>query len=151
MRHNVYGSHLSRNKNQRTALFKSLVQSLIFSESIQTTEAKAKAIKGLVDKIINQAKSPSTRRLVQQFLIKKEAQDKLIKELLPRLEGRTSGYTSMVRMGIRQGDGATLMKVSLLLAEVKKEAKTVKAEKVEAPKVKKAPAKSSDEPKEAAK
>lgn len=139
MRHNVYGSHLSRNKNQRTALFKSLVQSLILSESIQTTEAKAKAIKGLVDKIINQAKSPSTRRLVEQFLVKKSVQDKLVKELLPRLQDRNSGYTNLVRMGVRPGDGASVMKVSLILSEVKKtapakasvdkEAKTAKGEK----------------------
>lgn len=131
MRHNVYGAHLGRNKNQRTALFKGLVQSLILSESIQTTESKAKAVKGLVDKIINQAKDTSTRRLVSQFLATKTTQDKLIKELLPRLKDRNSGYTSVVRMGMRQGDGAMMVKMSLLLSEVKKEAKAAKEEKVE--------------------
>lgn len=142
MRHSVYGKKLSRDKNQRTALFKSLVQSLILSETIQTTESKAKAIKGLVDKIINQAKSPSTRRLVNQFLIAKPTQDKLVKELLPRLKDRQSGYTSVVRLGPRQGDGAMMVKMSLLVSEQAKE-KTVekKAEskdetkKVVAPKV----------------
>ena len=133
MRHNVYGAHLGRDKNQRTALFKSLVQSLILFESIETTESKAKAVKGLVDKIINQAKSPSTQRLVSQFLVAKNTQAKLIKDLLPRLKDRTSGYTTMVKLGQRQGDGAMMVKMSLLLSEVKaaKTARSVEAKKEE--------------------
>ncbi len=115
MRHRVYGRHLSRSKNQRTALFKGLVQSLILSEQIQTTEAKAKAIKGVVDKIITQAKSPATRRLVWQFLIKKEAQEKLIKEIVPRFGSRNSGFTSVTRLGKRKGDGAMMVSMRLLL------------------------------------
>lgn len=128
MRHNVYGAHLGRNKNQRTALFKSLVESLVLHESIQTTESKAKAVKGLVDKIISQAKDTSTRRLVSQFLVKKTVQDRLVKELLPRLKDRNSGYTSTVRLGMRPGDGAMMVKMSLLLAEPKKETKPAKGE-----------------------
>jgi large subunit ribosomal protein L17 len=130
VRHNVYGAHLGRNKNQRTALFKGLVQSLILSESIQTTESKAKAVKGLVDKIINQAKDTSSRRLVSQFLATKSTQDRLVKDILPRLKDRTSGYTSVVRLGARQGDGAVMVKMSLLLSEIKKETKPAKEEKV---------------------
>lgn len=124
MRHNVYGKKLGRDKNQRTALFKSLVNSLILSEKIETTEAKAKAVKGLVDKIITQAKTPSTQRLVSQFLTQKKITDKLVKELLPRLGGRTSGYTSVVKLGRRQGDGTMMVRMSLLLDESEK---TVKA------------------------
>lgn len=130
MRHNVYGKKLSRDVNQRTALFKSLVQSLILSESIQTTEAKAKAIKGLVDKIITQAKTPSTRRFVYQFLVKKTIQEKLVNELLPRLKDRQSGYTSVVKLGKRMGDGAMIVKMTLLTSEAPK----VKADKVKAAK-----------------
>lgn len=131
MRHSVYGKKLSRDKNQRAALFKSLVQSLLLSESIQTTEAKAKAIKGLVDKIITQAKSTATRRLVNQFLVSKQTQEKLVKELLPRLKDRQSGYTSIVKLGPRQGDGAMMVKMSLLMSQgpVAKEAKPAKEEK----------------------
>lgn len=120
MRHRVYGKHLGRTKNQRTALFKSLVQALILSQSIETTESKAKAIKGMVDKVINQAKSPTTQRLVSQFLIQKKTQDKLFKEILPRLKTRGSGYTTVVRLGKRLGDGTMMVKMSLLLEESKK-------------------------------
>lgn len=114
MRHRVYGKHLSRDKDKKEALFKSLVSSLIMSEKIKTTQAKAKAIKGLIDKIINQAKTPNTRRLVSQFLVKKEIQEKLIKDLVPRLKERTSGYTSIVRLGRRLGDGAMMVQIRLI-------------------------------------
>lgn len=119
MRHKVYGKHLGRNKDQRTALFKSLVRSLILEESIKTTAPKAKAIKGLVDKIINQAKSPTAKRLVSQFLVHKKVEEKLVSEILPRVGSRTSGYTSMVKIGPRMGDGAMIVKMSLILDESK--------------------------------
>lgn len=120
MRHRVYGKKLGRSKNGRTALFKSLVQALIISEKIETTQARAKAIKGLVDQLINQAKSPSTRRLVSQFLTTKSISDKLIKDLTPRLKSRNSGYTSVIKMGKRLGDGSEMVQMKLLLEEVKK-------------------------------
>lgn len=135
MRHKVYGKHLGRNKNQRTALFKSLVQSLLNNEQIETTEAKAKAIKALVDKIITQAKSPTSKRLVSQFLTQKETQEKLFKDLLPRLGTRKSGFTSVVKLGRRLGDGAMVVKMSLLVEEPKKVA-TPKAKKAEVKEVK---------------
>ena len=120
---------MSRNKDQRTALFKSLVRSLLLEESIKTTQPKAKAIKGLVDKIINQAKSETSKRLVAQFLVHKNVQDKLTNEILPRVKSRTSGYTSMVKLGARLGDGAMMVKVSLILEGAAKPAKSEKSEK----------------------
>ncbi|MBI2022296.1 50S ribosomal protein L17 [Candidatus Daviesbacteria bacterium] len=134
MRHRVYGKLLGRDKNQRTALFKALVQSLILSEKIQTTEAKAKAIKGLIDKLITQAKSPNTRRLVGQFLVSKQVQDKLIKDIAPRLKSRTSGYTSITKLGRRMGDGAMIVQMRLLVESVEpvKPVKSVKAKEAAA-------------------
>lgn len=122
MRHRVYGRHFGRNKDERTALFKTLVQSLFVTESIQTTQAKAKSIKGLVDKLINQAKSPATRRLIHQFIISKEISGKLIKDIAPRFKGRTSGYTSIIKVGKRAGDGADMVRMSLIEGPVKQEA-----------------------------
>lgn len=114
MRHRVYGRHLGRNKNERTALFRNLVRSLFISESIQTTEGKAKAIKGLVDQIITQAKNPNARRLVSQFMVDKQVAEKLVKDIAPRLSNRTSGYTSVVKVGRRVGDGSMIVRMSLL-------------------------------------
>jgi large subunit ribosomal protein L17 len=119
VRHRVYGKHLSRSKDQRTALFKSLVRSLILEESIKTTAPKAKAIKGLVDRIITQAKSVTSKKMVAQFLPHKVVLDKLNNEILPRVSSRNSGYTSTVRIGSRMGDGAMIVKMSLILDEAK--------------------------------
>lgn len=119
MRHSIYGKKLSRDTNQRTALFKSLIQSLILSEKIQTTKAKAQAIKGLVDRLVTQAKSPSTRRLVSQFLTDKKIYNKFITDITPRLHSRNSGYTSVVKIGFRQGDGSMMVQMRLLLEDIK--------------------------------
>ncbi len=91
------------------------MRSLLLSGSIQTTETKAKAIKGIIDKIITQAKSPTTQRFISQFLTDKTITEKLIKDVAPRLSDRTSGYTSIIKMGKRLGDGAMVVKMSLLL------------------------------------
>lgn len=113
MRHKVYGNkHL---------LFRNLVRSLLVFETIKTTQAKAKAVKGLVDKIISQAKSPATRFLVSRFISDKKIEERLVKEILPRLKGRNSGFTSIVRLGKRLGDGAMLVQMSLLAEKAKKE------------------------------
>lgn len=132
MKHRVYGRHLGRSTNERTALFKNLVRSLILSEKIHTTEAKAKAIKGLVDQIINQAKSKNTQRLVSQFLVNKKVEEKLFKTLAPRLQNRTSGYTSIVKLGRRLGDGAPIVQMQLLLEQ---EVKAVSVKKAKAKQV----------------
>jgi large subunit ribosomal protein L17 len=128
VRHKVYGKHLSRTKNERTALFRNLVQSLIISEKIETTEAKAKAIKGQVDKLISSAKSPTTKNLVTQFLTKKETQDKLFNEIMPRIGSRISGFTTITKLGRRQGDGSMVVAMSLLLEEPKTKKSAAKKE-----------------------
>ncbi len=132
MRHRVYGKKLGRNKNERTALFKSLVQELFLHGTITTSEAKAKAVKGLVDKIINLAKSKNTHRLLQAYFSNKLLQERLVKEIAPKMENRTSGYTSLVRMGTRAGDQTMMVRMSLIGAEELKplEKKVSQVEKV---------------------
>jgi large subunit ribosomal protein L17 len=131
VKHKVYGKHLGRDKNRRSALFKSLVGALILHGSIVTTESKAKAIKGLVDKIISQAKSKNTQRLVAQFLINKDIQDKLFKDIVPSVKNRTSGYTSIIKLGNRPGDNAMKVKMSLLTEETAVAPKVAKVTAVE--------------------
>jgi large subunit ribosomal protein L17 len=136
VRHNYYGRKLNRNKNERTSLFRNLVRSLILSESIQTTNAKAKAIQPTVDKLINQAKSPSTRTLANQFVVDKTAFEKLVKELTPKMKSRNSGYTSIIKVGRRAGDDARMVTMRLILdvdgkSENQKIGKSEKVEKAE--------------------
>lgn len=127
MRHRVYGKHLGRDKNQRTALFRSLIRSLILFESITTTEAKAKAIKGLVDKLISKSKkgTNSSIRVVQSALPQKEISERLIQEIAPRYKSRTSGFTQIVRIGSRLGDGAMMVRMSLVKKVADDKQKTV--------------------------
>ncbi len=137
MRHRVYGKHLGRDKNERATLFKGLVQALFTHGTIQTSEIKAKAVKGLVDKVINLAKDKRTEPKVQSYLTNKNLIDRLIKEIVPKLGSRNSGYTSMVKLGTRLGDQAMMVKMSLVGAEKlepikkesRKEEKSGKAEK----------------------
>lgn len=100
---------------------------MFLSETIQTTQAKAQAVKGLIDRLINQAKNPDSRRLVSQFLNNKKVSDKLINDLAPRLGSRYSGYTSIIKVGTRLGDGASLVRMKLLVEEKQvKESKPAK-------------------------
>lgn len=117
MRHRVYGKHFGRNKDQRRALFKGLVYSLFSYGTIQTSEVKAKAIKGLVDKIINLAKNKNAKMQLQSFLTDKGLRERLTKEIIPNLGARTSGYTQVVRLGARPGDQTTIVKMSLIGVE----------------------------------
>lgn len=124
MRHRVYGKKLGRDKNERTALFKNLVQELVLHGTITTSESKAKAIKGLVDKIITLAKnerssssSKNSQRLLSAYFVNKALQERLVKDIVPKLGIRVSGFTSMVRMGTREGDRTTLVKLSIIGSE----------------------------------
>lgn len=116
MRHQRSGKKLNRNTKQRKALFKSLIQSLIIHEEIKTTESKAKAIKGLIDKLIAKAKKGTlhVRRQILAFLPDKIAANKLVDEIAPRFKTRTSGFTKFQRLGLRKGDKAMIVKMELI-------------------------------------
>lgn len=132
MRHNVYGKKLGRNKNERSRLFKSLIQSLFTYGTITTSEAKVKAIKGMVDKIINMAKSKNSQYLLQSYLTSKGLQDRLTKEIAPKLDNRVSGFTTTVRLGVREGDRTNLVRMSIIGSEkLKPIEKKVTSDKVQ--------------------
>lgn len=97
----------------RAALFKGLVRQLLLHGTITTSASRAKAIKGLVDKVINLAKSKNSQRLLQAYLAR-DLQERLIKEIAPKMTNRSSGYTSLMRIGTRMGDQTTVVKMSLI-------------------------------------
>ncbi len=108
MRKNVFGRRLRRDKNERTALFKNLISSFVLYGSMKTTEAKAKAIKGSIDKLITKAKKgEAARRLVAPF-VNPEALEKLLKDA-SGFSKREGGYTTMVRIGKRVADNAGMV------------------------------------------
>lgn len=114
MKHRVYGRHLGRDKNSRNALFKGLVQALFTHGTIETTETRSKSIKGLIDKIINLAKNKNSAYLLKSYISTGIMQNRLIKEIAPKLSDRTSGYVSVVRLGTRMGDQSMLVRMSLI-------------------------------------
>lgn len=122
MRHRVFGKKLGRDKDHRKALFKNLVTSLILHEQIKTTEAKAKAIKGLVDKVITKGKTGSlhARRILAGFFTNQKAVKKVMKVLVPRFRQRSSGFTRIIRLGRRRGDDAPLVRIELVDKVIKK-------------------------------
>ena len=116
MNHRKTGRILSRNRNQRRALFKTMLGSLIVHGRIETTEAKAKELKNLVDRHVNRAKVAVTddvRRVASLRELRKVlpaiAVEKLASEdFLLGLSGRVSGYTRVVKLEARKGDGARM-------------------------------------------
>ncbi len=108
MRKKVFGRQLKRDKNERKALFKSLLSSLVLYESIQTTEAKAKAIKAQADKLITKAKKGGLHsvRLVSPELSTTQVVKKLLNIIAPRFANRQGGYTRIIRAGKRLKDNA---------------------------------------------
>ncbi len=125
MRHRVKGKKLKRNTAQRQALLRNLVTSFLEKERIKTTLAKAKATRPLAEKMITLAKKNTlhTRRLALRFIYKREVVKKLFDELGPRFSERPGGYTRIVKVGPRAGDGAEMAILELVGTEFKKKTK----------------------------
>ncbi len=120
MRHRVKKVKLSRTAEHRNMLIRNLVTALLKHERIETTAAKAKAMRPWVDKVINWAKKGdlSNKRRVFGFLTEKQVAYKIIKEAPERYADRNSGYTRMYRIGPRRGDNAEMAIVELVDAKV---------------------------------
>ena len=124
MRHKVNGYKLKRNLGSRRALLRGLVTSVIEEERIITTVPKAKAAKPLVDKMITLAKEDTlhARRQAASFLMTPSSLKKLFDKLGTRFGQRSGGYTRVVRLGFRKGDGAEQAMLELVGSELVKRA-----------------------------
>lgn len=122
MRHRIFGKKLNRDIKQRKALFKGLILSLIRYGKIRTTYSRAKAVVGLIDKLVTYAKdgSQSTLRKLTSFLARKEAIERLLQEIAPRFSQKTGGYSRMIRVGRRSGDKAEEVVLEWSVEEEKK-------------------------------
>ena len=136
MRHRVKGKKLRRPTAQRRALLRNLVTSLLEKERTRTTLAKAKAARPLAEKMITLAKKDTlhSRRLALKFIFKKEAVRKLFEEIGPRFSERPGGYTRIVKLGPRSGDGAEMAMFELVGSEFKKKEKKKEKTKAKAKK-----------------
>ena len=124
MRHRKGGFKLQRDASARRALLRGLATSLILNDRIVTTVTKAKAVRPHVERMITLAKRDTlhTRRLAAAYLVEADAVKKLFDTVGPRFADRPGGYTRIMRLGPRQGDGAEQALIELLGAEVKKRA-----------------------------
>jgi large subunit ribosomal protein L17 len=124
MRHRRGGYKLKRDSSARKALLRGLVTSVIEHERIITTVPKAKAVKPLVEKMITLAKRDTlhTRRQAASFLETPASVKKLFEKLGARFGQRNGGYTRIVRLGWRKGDGAEQAMLELVGSELVKRA-----------------------------
>ena len=116
MRHNKAINHLGRKSGHRKALLANMATSLILNKRIQTTVAKAKALKMYVEPLITKCKEDTThsRRVVFSYLKNKEAVTELFRTVAPKIADRPGGYTRVLKTGFRQGDGADMALIELV-------------------------------------
>lgn len=133
MRHRVAGKKLARSRSHRKALFRNLLSALILHGEIKTTESKAKATRRLFDRLVTKGKSGTlhARRIVAAFLNNKQAVNKLVDEIAPKIRDRQGGFTRMIRLGRRRGDDAMMVKLELVEKPEAEEPTKKKAKKKE--------------------
>ena len=113
MRHRNQGRKLSRTSSHRDALFANLVTSLFLHNRIETTVAKAKALRPFVEKLVTKARTGTlhARRLAGRHIQQRAVADKLFQEIGPRFATRNGGYTRILKTGHRKGDGAEMARI----------------------------------------
>ncbi len=116
MRHRKKGKSLGRTKAPREALLRNLATSVVLYERIETTEAKAKEVKPLVEKYVTAGRKNTlhTRRKMLQFFYDTKAVDKLLEEISPRYKERPGGYLRITKLGQRKGDGAKVVQLEFV-------------------------------------
>ncbi len=116
MRHRAKGRQLSRTSSHRKALLANMATSLFRHDRIQTTEAKAKELRPYAERLITLARRGDlhARRLVERKLKDREVTHRLFTELGKRFAARPGGYTRIVKLGHRPGDGADVARIELL-------------------------------------
>ena len=116
MRHKVAGRKLDRSSGHRRALYRNLVTDLLGYEKINTTEAKAKEARSLAEKMITLGKKGglNSQRQASAFILDKKVVEKVFAELASRYAERSGGYTRIIKLGPRLGDGADMVRLELL-------------------------------------
>lgn len=116
MRHGKKFNHLSRQKGHRRAMLANMGTSLIMHKRINTTVAKAKALRVYIEPLLTKGKNDTTasRRMVFSYLQDKTAVSELFREVAPKIANRPGGYTRIIKTGFRKGDGAEMAMIELV-------------------------------------
>jgi large subunit ribosomal protein L17 len=135
MRHRNEGRKLSRNTSHRRALLRNLVTALLEHGRLMTTLPKAKEVRPLAERMITLGKRDSlhARRQVQSYLLKDETTRKVFDTIAPKFADRKGGYSRIIKVGNRKGDGADIAIIELLGSELetRKAERAAKAEEKE--------------------
>ena len=117
MRHRAKGRQLSRTSSHRRALLNNMATSLFEHGRVITTEAKAKELRPFAEKLITLARRGDlhARRLVERRIKDRETLSRLFSEIGPRFAARPGGYTRILKLGHREGDGADIARIELLV------------------------------------
>ncbi len=120
MRHLKKGRKLNRSSAHRSALFRNMATSLLQHERIETTEAKAKELRGYTERLITLAKRGDlhAKRLVFRKIRDRDVLAKLFDDVAVRYKGRPGGYTRVTRLYVRKGDNAVMAAIELVGNEV---------------------------------
>jgi len=112
----IGGRRLNRSSGYRKAMYRNLVTDLLNYEKITTTEAKAKQVRSLTEKMITLGKEGGlhSRRQALSFIFSKRVTDKVFADLASRYAERSGGYTRIIKLGPRLGDGAAMVKLELV-------------------------------------
>jgi large subunit ribosomal protein L17 len=116
MRHGKKFNHLGRTASHRSAMLSNMASSLILHKRINTTVAKAKALRKYIEPMITRSKDDSThsRRMVFSYLQNKESVTELFSTVAEKVNARPGGYTRIIKTGIRQGDNAEMCMMELV-------------------------------------
>lgn len=135
MRHRKLRHKLSRTQDERKALLRNLAHALIMHERIETTSIKAKALQRYIERLVTHAKTgeQASRRLVFARLASKEATDRLFENVAPLFKDRPGGYTRIMQLGPRRGDGTDMALIEFVVRteayHSKQEEKAARAER----------------------
>ena len=121
MRHNSAGRRLGRTTSHRTAMFRNMVTSFLEHEKITTTDAKAKELRSIAERMITLGKKGDLHatRQAAAYIRDKKIVTKLFTTIAPRYADRPGGYTRIIKLGIRPGDNASVSVIELVEAEMK--------------------------------
>ncbi len=121
MKHGVKAKHFNRDTQSRKALLRNSLRGLIEHGQIETSEARAKEIRRLADKLINQALKGdvATRRRIHRYFGKRDVVNTLFDQVVPAVAERKSGFCSLEKLANRRGDNMPVYRLSLLVEEKK--------------------------------
>ncbi len=125
MRHQKRVIKLGVEREHRKAILRNIIKGLFTHGRVKTTLTRAKAAQRVAERLIHRAKEDTVhnRRQVRRFLVDRKLTNKLFVEIAPKFNDRVGGYTRVVKLGIRRGDGAQMALLELAYERVKKEKK----------------------------